>query len=100
MAKLGPYCRAFLVSDFQRFPGWKPDLDPLRPKGADESGATAPRTELRSDDVLFLHEDLAVTDGHRREEGVVFESTDPSWRRFCTEELDFEVPAEMVAVEA
>lgn len=94
MAKMGRYCKAYLVSDFKKFPGWKPNLENLRPADAEESA----RRELGEDEVLFLHEDLAVTDGHWRDQNIVFESSTEAWRAFCSDELAFAVLPEVAAI--
>lgn len=98
MAKIGRYSRAYLVSDLKKFHGWKPSLENLRPADSDEPKAGSPRRQLADDDVLYLQEDLVVTDGHFRDQHVVFESADEAWRSFCAAELGFAVPPEVVAI--
>lgn len=95
MAKMGRYCSGFLVSDLRKFPGFQPNLDRLRPA---EGESVAGRRELTDDDVLFLHEDFAVTDGHWRDQHVVFESSDEAWKTFCSAELGFAVLPEVAAI--
>lgn len=94
MAKMGRYCSGFLVSDLRKFPGFQPNLAGLRPA----DGGAAERRDLADDDVLFLHEDLVVTDGHWRDQNVVFESADEAWRTFCSAELGFAVLPEVAAI--
>lgn len=95
MAKMGRYCSGFLVSDLRKFAGFQPNLAALRPV---DGGTAAERRDLADDDVLFLHEDLAVTDGHWRDQHVVFESTDEAWKTFCSAELGFAVLPEVAAI--
>ena len=91
MSRMGSYCKAHLVRDLAAFPGWSPDLAALRP--ADE-GEPA-RAGLRDDDILYLQETFAVTDGIFLDEHVVFEGNDPAWWAFCEGPLGFAPPADL-----
>lgn len=92
MARMGNYCRAYYARDFAAFPGWRPDLAQLR---AAEGGAA--RGALRDDDLLYLQEDLSVTDGIFLDEHVVFADAGEAWRTFCTGPLGFAPPAHTAA---
>jgi hypothetical protein len=88
MARMGSYCRAFHARDFAAFDGWRPDPAQLRSAGADV------RTAVEDDEILYLQEDFAVTDGIFLDENVVFADAGPAWRAFCTDVLGFEPAAE------
>ncbi len=87
------YCKAYRVKDLKKFPGWKVQVEHLRPEKriVDGKEVEVPR-QLRDEDVLYLHEDFVVTDGIYRNENVVFEAVTPEWKQFCTRVLKFSVP--------
>ena len=87
MARMGSYCRAYYARDFTAFAGWSPDLAQLRPDAGE------PREALKDDDLLYLQESFAVTDGIFLDENVVFADAGPAWREFCTGTLGFAPPA-------
>lgn len=76
MGVLGWYCRAYEGKRFKEFSGW---------------AATAAR-EIQDDEVLYLHEDFAVTEGVLRSEKIIYEQATDAWREFCTATLDFQLP--------
>jgi hypothetical protein len=96
MATMGQYCKAYLLSDLKKFPGWPETLTNLRPASEEDeaepaAAASGPRV-LTDDDYFFVQESFQVTDGIFVDEHVVFADVTPEWKRFCTEELKFEVP--------
>jgi hypothetical protein len=101
MAEMGRYCKAYLVKDLSQFAGWSPDLSNLHSETRYEDGreVTEVRTELKDDDILYLQEDLRVTDGIFLDENVVFSDVTPEWTAFCTETLEFRVPVEELEYE-
>lgn len=76
-----PYCRAYTLSALRRYPGWHE---------APAAGATT--SSRGDDDVVFVHDDLTVTESAWRDEDVVFADVSEPWRRFLEEELGFHVP--------
>lgn len=99
MAEMGRYCKAYLAESLAAFPGWEPNLEALRPHDATDDESPAPRTALENDDILYMQEDLTVTDGIFRDEHVVFDQVTDAWRTFCTETLGFAVPEDVLAME-
>lgn len=97
MARMGSYCRAYHARDFAAFPGWSPDLAQLRPAAAEAGAAPAPREALHDDDILYLQESFAVTDGIFLDENVVFAGEGDEWKAFCTGDLGFAPPADAEA---
>ena len=71
-----PYCKAFTEAELAAFPGF------AAAKTGDSPAAS-------SDTLFYLHDDLRVRAGIFRDDSVVFETTDPAWARFCTENLVF-----------
>lgn len=99
MAELGRYCKAYLSESLAAFPGWKPNLEALRPAEADGDENPAPREALESDDVLYLQESFIVTDGIFLDEHVIFDQVTDEWRTFCAETLAFAVPDDVLEME-
>jgi hypothetical protein len=76
MSTQGAYCKAYPISQFRAFPGWKePD-----------------ERNLGDEEILFLQENYVVTDNIFLDEGVVFDEITPEWETFCTETLGFQQP--------
>ena len=73
------YCRACLVMDLRRYPRWAKLC-----RGYDE---------IRSDAILYVHEDFTVTLGPTRGEHIVFDATTANWQDFCREVLGIAHPA-------
>lgn len=94
MAEMGSYCKAYLAEQLRAFPGWSANTGNLRPgtKEVDGEEVEVAREELKDDDILYIQEDYIVTDGIFRDEHVVFDQVTDEWKRYCHEQLDFEVP--------
>ncbi len=95
MATMGRYVKAYTAATLSGFDAFAPNLDALRP--ADDGGA---RDTLADDDILFVHEDFAVTDGIYRDENVIFEPDTDAWKSFCTDTLGFAVPEDVASLPA
>lgn len=101
MAEMGRYCKAYLASDFKKFKGWNPNLENLRQPEAEKPGEEPEkRTALEDDDILYLQEELIVTDGIFKDENVLFQDDGDAWKKFCTDTLEFEVPEDVKAIGA
>jgi hypothetical protein len=77
------YCRAYHVRELRRFAGWREGEPPLE-------GAPEP-ARLDDDDIVFLHDDLAVTRGTIRTKDVLFHPPEEpdAWEAFCHGTLGF-----------
>lgn len=101
MAEMGRYCKAYLASDLKKYPGWDPNLDNLRQPEAEKPGEEPEeRTELQNDDIVYVQENLVVTDGIFKDENVLFEDDSEEWKTFCEETLEFEIPEDVKAIAA
>ncbi len=101
MAEMGRYCKAYLASDLKTYPGWDPNLENLRQPEAEKPGEEPEeRKELQDDDIVYLQEDLVVTDGIFKDENVLFEDASEAWKTFCEETLEFEIPEDVKAIAA
>jgi hypothetical protein len=94
MSQTMPYCKAYLVKDLRAYPEWKEDVAALIRETEEVGHETReiPRDKLDDDDILYLHDDYVVTDGIIREEHLVFAEVTDDWKRFCHDQLAFEVP--------
>lgn len=94
MAKMGNYCKAYLINDFRAFPGWTERLENVREEVAVADGQEQrSRRELTADDFFYLQENYVVTDGIFIDENVIFDGVTPEWIDFCRNTLQFEVPS-------
>lgn len=101
MAEMGRYCKAYLASDLKKFPNWAPNLENLRQPEAEKPGEEPEkRTELDDDDIVYIQENLVVTDGIFKDENVLFEDESEEWRTFCETTLEFEIPEDVKAIAA
>jgi hypothetical protein len=48
--------------------------------------------KVADDEVIYLHDDFLVRSGIFPEDEVMFDQVSADWRRFCQEQLRFEVP--------
>jgi len=82
-----PYCKAYYLKDLRRFAAWSESRANWKAGAGD-----APAASLADDDVVFLHQDLTVTQSMFHNENVIMGTVTPQWRAFCSSELGFKVP--------
>lgn len=87
-----PYCKAYYLSDFQKFPLWAAHAD-------QQGGEALPQGENGSDavpsEIGFLHQDYTVTRSIWHNEDIIFDQVTPHWIEFCTTTLQFKVPDDL-----
>lgn len=93
--ELGLYCKAYQLRDMRAYPQWQEHA--ARARLASDSDA-APRT-LTDDSIVYLQEDLSVTDDIFLGEHVLFSSQDSSWAEYCRDRLQFAVPQDVLEAE-
>lgn len=100
MAKMGRYCKAYPVSRLRGFSGWQENAQNTRKEKRKSEGVEfeSPR-ELTDNDHLYLQEDFTVTDGVFLDENIIFADASPEWRRYCSEDLGFQIPADIPAAD-
>ena len=81
-----PYCKAYNLKELRRFAGWTESRSNWKAGGGDAPAAFA------DDDIVFLHQDLTVTQSMFHNENVLMGRVTPEWRAFCLNELGFKVP--------
>jgi hypothetical protein len=82
-----PYCKAYYLKDLRRFAAWTESRTNWK-TGPDDT----PATGFADDDIVFLHQDLTVTQSMFHNENVIMGTVTPQWRAFCATELGFKVP--------
>ena len=94
MSEMGKYCKAYLVKRFREFSGWQENVHNLRKETKVEEGVetVVEKMQLQDEDVLYLQENYVVTDGIFKDEHIVFDKVDDTWKKFCKEVLKFEIP--------
>jgi ankyrin repeat protein len=84
------YARAYLLGELRKFSDWREEkINWKETVPADENGNAR---EPSDDDVVFLQQDLTVTELIWPGENVIFNRITPGWVDFCTQELQFKVP--------
>ena len=80
-----PYCKAYHLKDLRRFAAWSESRTNWKAGADDPSG-------FADEDVVFLHQDLTVTQSMFHNENVIMGTVTPQWKAFCATELGFKVP--------
>jgi Ankyrin repeats (3 copies) len=75
------YCKAYYLKDLRQFSGWR--------ESQTEDGDVH---NISDHDVVFLHQDLTVTQSMWHNENVLFNQRTSEWEDFCTSVLQFKVP--------
>jgi hypothetical protein len=94
MPEMSMYCAAYEAKRLREFSGWTEDTSDLRPDTQEVDGEEVemPRTAIADDDILYVHDDYAVTDDVYRDQHVVFSAVSDEWKAFCHDTLGFSVP--------
>jgi hypothetical protein len=82
-----PYCKAYYLKELRRFAGWSESRTNWK-----ATAGEPPAASLTDDDIVFLHQDLTVTQSMFHDENVIMGTVTPQWRTFCADELGFKVP--------
>lgn len=86
------YCKAYHLSELRRYPAWSENRINWNKKENGDGGGAAPFTE---DKIVFIHQDLTVTESMWPDENVIFNSVNEEWGNFCTSSLHFSVPDDL-----
>ncbi len=94
MSEMSKYSKAYLAERFREFPKWSEYLQNLRKEKKTDDGKEieVERTELKDNDVLYIHDNYVVTDGFYKDENIIFDKVDDEWKGFCTDTLKLEIP--------
>lgn len=97
MAKMGRYCKAYLLGTLREFSGWNDKRQSALVDGRTDGKGAEGTGEVTDSDILYLQENFVVTDGIFIDEGIVFDQVTPEWIEFCKNDLKFEVPTDDAA---
>jgi ankyrin repeat protein len=92
-----PYCKAYHLNDLRQFPGWtesKINWKESKRGGHKDEGPSQDQ-EASPDEVVFIHQDLTVTQSMWHAENVIFNQISPEWEQFCENVLNFRVPDDL-----
>jgi hypothetical protein len=82
------YCKAFHLADLRQYPAWREAQINWKKKDPDQGG----KPSFAADSIVFIHQDLTVTESMWHNENVIFNKVDPDWEAFCASTLKFRVP--------
>jgi hypothetical protein len=88
------YCRAYHLQDLRRYPAWTESRINWKKKRDNGNGAN-PEEPFSDQKVVFIHQDLSVTESVWHNEDVIFNQIDPAWADFCASTLEFKVPDDL-----
>lgn len=92
-----PYCMAYHLKDLRQFPAWtegRINWKEANHDGRKDDGG-GQNKELSDDDVVFIHQDLTVTQSMWHSENVIFNQGSREWEEFCASVLNFKVPDDL-----
>jgi uncharacterized protein len=92
-----PYCKAYPLSDLRRFSGWAESRINWKEskQGGHKDDGVAHGDGASHDEIVFIHDDLTVTQSMWRAENVIFNQISPEWEEFCKDVLNFKVPDDL-----
>ena len=85
------FTRAYHLGELRNFSGWYEEKIDWKENGNADSSENGDPV-VSDDDVVYLHEDLTVTQSMWHNEQVIFNRVTPEWKNFCTSVLEFRVP--------
>jgi hypothetical protein len=87
------YCKAHMLKDLRAFAAWNERR--INWKVKKENGDSDASGGFADDKVVFIHQDLTVTESAWHNENVIFDNVDSAWEEFCTSSLKFKVPSDL-----
>jgi hypothetical protein len=91
MPKTGRYCKAYHLSRLRRYRGWIENMGGIDEASSDSRAHRSYDDQLTDMDIVYLHDNFAVTRGVFIDENIVFENNSPEWITFCTSTLGFQL---------
>ena len=88
------YSKAYHLGELRKFRGWREQKVNWKDNGNADSAAKS-EPGLSEEDVVFLHEDLTVTQSMWHNEQVIFDQVNSEWEEFCANTLHFRVPDDL-----
>jgi hypothetical protein len=84
------YCKAYYLKDLRGYPGWSESRINWQEKAENGNGE-----DFTDEKVVFIHQDLTVTESVWHNENVIFKNIDSAWEEFCEHPLNFKVPDDL-----
>ena len=93
MSTMGKYCKAYPITRFREYPGWREQAENVRKEKEIVDGQEVEKDrQLTDEDYLYLQENYVVTDGIFLDENIIFDDVTSEWIDFCKNVLQFEIP--------
>jgi ankyrin repeat protein len=91
------YCKAYHLGDLRKYPQWHEDRIDRSGGEAGNNGNNSGHSDdpLPDDKIVFVHQDLTVTESMWHNENIIFDQVDFAWKEFCANTLKFEVPDDL-----
>src|SRR5262249_51002318 len=87
------YCKAYHLKDLRTFAAWTESR--MNWKVKKENGNGEVSEDFNDNMVVFIHQDLTVTESVWHNENVIFNNVDSAWEEFCSNTLNFKVPDDL-----
>lgn len=100
MATMGKYCKAYLLKDLRVFSEWTEASQNARPEaseGENRDGTNQNPRQLTDESIVYLQENLTVTDDVFQDEYILFDKVTSAWETFCREGLQFALPDDLAS---
>ena len=91
--KARKYCKAYYLRDLRACPTWSESR--INWKERSENGQGSLSSDFADDKIVFIHQDLSVTESVWHNENVIFNNNDSAWEEFCINSLNFKVPTDL-----
>jgi hypothetical protein len=88
------YCKAYHLREMRRFADWSESKLNWKEEEDEADSSELVEQGFSDDAVVFIHQDLTVTQSMWHNENVIFNQVTAAWREFCAKELRFEVPTD------
>jgi uncharacterized protein len=87
------YCKAYCLKELRAYPAWSESR--INWKEKKENGADNGDAGFTDDKVVFIHQDLTVTESIWHGEDIIFKDVGSAWEEFCAKSLKFKVPDDL-----
>jgi uncharacterized protein len=87
------YSKAYYLKDLRAYPAWSESR--INWKEKSENGQDASGGDFTDDKIVFIHQDLTVTESVWHNENVIFNNVGSAWEEFCVNSLNFKVPTDL-----
>jgi len=98
MGNMGRYCKAYPLDLMRQFAGWHENVQAFKKK-EDATAEPADGNRPDNDHIVYMQENYVVTDGIFIDENVIFDEVTDAWVEFAQKTLNFELPADLAAIE-